>query len=194
MNLAPWRSPLSHAIYRNRSLPHSRYIQLATVGLDGYPRNRTVVFRGFRPETNQLQIVTDTRSEKYQQIEKLSFAEVCWYFPKTREQFRFLGKLILISSETDDLILLKARSLVWQELSDSARSQFAWATPKLPLNQNQPTSSSFPVTRDIPTSNFSLILLEPLEVDYLELRGDPQNRYLYTFDTSQTWICQQVNP
>ncbi|MEO1006929.1 MAG: pyridoxamine 5'-phosphate oxidase, partial [Cyanobacteria bacterium J06638_38] len=44
--LAPWRSLLSGAIHRNRSQPHSRYFQLATVTPEGYPANRTVVFRG----------------------------------------------------------------------------------------------------------------------------------------------------
>jgi pyridoxamine 5'-phosphate oxidase len=48
MTLAPWRSPLSRALYRNRNLPYCRYLQLATVRPNGQPANRTVVFRGFR--------------------------------------------------------------------------------------------------------------------------------------------------
>ncbi|NJL49732.1 MAG: pyridoxamine 5'-phosphate oxidase, partial [Leptolyngbyaceae cyanobacterium SM2_5_2] len=52
--LAPWRSALGRALHRNRSRPYSRYFQLATVQTNGRPANRTVVFRGFLPDSNQL--------------------------------------------------------------------------------------------------------------------------------------------
>jgi pyridoxamine 5'-phosphate oxidase len=58
MTLAPWRSPLSRALHRDGSKPHSRYFQLATVQANGHPANRTVVFRGFLNDTNQLKIIT----------------------------------------------------------------------------------------------------------------------------------------
>lgn len=194
VSLAPWRSPLSHALYGNRSLPSARYIQLATVGLNGRPCNRTVVFREFREGTNQLQIITDSRSDKYQQIQEKSSAEVCWYFPKTREQFRLSGELILVTDKTTDASLIKARSHSWQQLSDKARIQFAWPSPKLPLDKNKegfkPPLPSF----NVPLTNFCLVLLEPVEVDHLQLRGDPQYRYLYRLESSQTWSCQAVNP
>ena len=191
---APWRSPLSHALHRNRSLPSARYLQLATVGLDGRPRNRTVVFRQFREGTNQLQIVTDSRSDKYQQIQEKTSAEICWYFPKTREQFRLSGELILVTAQTTDSSLIKARSHCWQHLSDSGRIQFAWPDPKLPLDKNKDAFKPPLPSPDVPLTNFCLVLLEPITVDHLELRGDPQNRYLYTLEPSQSWSCQQVNP
>lgn len=194
MSLAPWRSPLTHALHRNRSLPYARYLQLATVGLDGRPKNRTVVFRGFLEPTNQLQIVTDTRSQKVPEINRQSWGEICWYFPKTREQFRLNGKLILVSDQTTESRLLQARSLVWQKLSDSARKQFAWPIPKHPRVED-PEAFEPPLPNlDQPLANFCLLLLDPLEVDHLELRGEPQNRSLYTLDEQQHWLAQRVNP
>ncbi|MCA1991428.1 MAG: pyridoxamine 5'-phosphate oxidase family protein, partial [Coleofasciculus sp. S288] len=92
MSLAPWRSLLASALHKNRSLPYARYFQLATIRADGRPANRTVVFRGFLDSTNQLKIITDTRSQKAEQIDHQPWGEVCWYFPKTREQFRLLGQ------------------------------------------------------------------------------------------------------
>jgi len=68
MSLAPWRSPLARALHRNRSKAYSRYPQLATVRPDGRPANRTIVFRDFSPDTNDLQFVTDLRSDKMAQI------------------------------------------------------------------------------------------------------------------------------
>jgi pyridoxamine 5'-phosphate oxidase len=191
--LAPWRSPLARALEYNRSLPYSRYLQLATVGLDGRPRNRTVVFRGFRDHTNQLQIVTDSRSEKVPQINQQSWGEICWYFPKTREQFRFLGQLIIVSSQSQESDLLAIRSLVWQSLSDAARKQFTWAEPKHPLNQTKEAFNPPLPSQNIPVANFCLLLLDPVEVDHLQLRGEPQNRCLYCQE-SQKWTSLLVNP
>ncbi|MEN9567669.1 MAG: hypothetical protein RLZZ69_2865, partial [Cyanobacteriota bacterium] len=131
--LAPWRSPLSSAIHRNRSKPYSRYFQLATVNPAGYPANRTVVFRGFLDDRqNQLKMITDIRSAKIQDIEYQPLAEVCWYFTQTREQFRILGKLQLVTVQETNLDLQKARKITWHDLSDSARSQFAWPDPAQP--------------------------------------------------------------
>jgi pyridoxamine 5'-phosphate oxidase len=96
MTNSPWRSILSAALNRNRNQPHSRYFQLATVQTDGYPANRTVVFRGFFADTNQLKIITDKRSQKIDQLNHQAWGEVCWYFTGTREQFRLAGKLTLV--------------------------------------------------------------------------------------------------
>ena len=67
-NSAHWRVILERALQINRSERHSRYFQLATIRPDGTPANRTVVFRGFSQGTNQLQIITDKRSEKIEQL------------------------------------------------------------------------------------------------------------------------------
>lgn len=216
MSLAPWRSPLARALHRNRSLAYARYAQLATVNNSGQPANRTIVFRGFLDHTNQLKFITDSRSEKVNQIEGQPWAELCWYFPKTREQFRLLGQLMLVQADHPDPILSQARQIQWQELSDGGRSQFAWASPKQPRNPADWLDLPTPDPLN-PPSNFCLLLLEPAQIDHLELRGEPQNRYLYlrkehlqaeglqaenrqknhtqeqTRDESK-WIVQEVNP
>lgn len=192
MSLAPWRSPLARALHRNRSLPYARYLQLATIRPDGRPANRTVVFRGFLDDTNQLRIVTDARSEKATQIEANPWAEVCWYFPNTREQFRLSGQLLLIRETHSDQELLQARQRSWQELSDAARIQFAWAYPGKPRDDNGFNPS--PPDPSMPLSHFCLLLLNPIQVDHLELRGEPQNRYIYQFHETNGWQLQAVNP
>ncbi|NJR69015.1 MAG: pyridoxamine 5'-phosphate oxidase [Synechococcales cyanobacterium CRU_2_2] len=99
LDLAPWRSPLARALHRNRALAHARYLQLATVALSGRPANRTVVFRGFVPGDDRLQLICDRRSQKIEEIHRNPWTEACWYFPKTREQFRLSGSLRLITGE-----------------------------------------------------------------------------------------------
>ncbi|NJL91303.1 MAG: pyridoxamine 5'-phosphate oxidase [Coleofasciculaceae cyanobacterium SM2_1_6] len=138
MITAPWRSPLARALHLNRSLVYARYFQLATIDSHGYPANRTVVFRGFLGETNQIKIITDLRSQKASQIRDHPQGEICWYFPKSREQFRFRGSLTLVTADhifgqaaypDEKSALQAARKRLWQDISVPARSQFLWDNP-----------------------------------------------------------------
>lgn len=192
MSLAPWRSPLARALHRNRSLPYARYVQLATVRPDGRPANRTVVFRGFWNETNQLRFVSDRRSQKIGQLQTCPFAEVCWYFPKSREQFRLSGLMQVVQSQEADEPLQKARWQSWQDLSDNARTQFVWPDP----GEARSPQSAFKVSPPDPSpppDTFCLLLLEPDQVDHLELRGDPQHRTHYRYQ-DDTWTMANLNP
>lgn len=192
MALAPWRLPLARALHRNRSLVYARYLQLATVRPDGSPANRTVVFRGFLEETNQLQFVTDARSQKVANLDHHPWGEACWYFPHTREQFRLSGLLTLVSETHPDPDLQQARQRSWQALSDAARTQFTWPHPGQPRNADGFNALlPDPAT---PLSHFCLLLLQPHQVDHLELRGDPQNRYLYCLNEALEWSMQTINP
>ena len=192
--LAPWRSPLSSAIHRNRSKPFSRYFQLATVTAQGYPANRTVVFRGFLDDKqNQLKVITDSRSAKIEDIEHRPKAEICWYFTKTREQFRITGDLQLITVEEINPELQKARKNTWHDLSDAARSQFAWPHPAKPAADKAKFDVE-PPDVDTPLDNFCLLLLTPEKIDHLQLRSDPQQRRLYTLQGDRSWATQAVNP
>ncbi len=192
MNLATWRSPLARALHLNRSLVYARYFQLATIASDGYPANRTVVFRGFLGETNQIKIITDSRSQKAHQVQDHPQGEICWYFPKSREQFRFRGELTLITADHQELQL--ERKQMWLDISPAARSQFFWASPGEPreITKEDATLDSNTDPNDL-AANFCLLLFNPLQVDHLELRGSPQNRYRHTWDGNQ-WRTIAINP
>lgn len=205
--LAPWRSPLVRALHRNRAVPFSRYFQLATVRADGKPANRTVVFRGFLANTNRLMVVSDRRSEKHDHISHNANAAVCWYFTKTREQFRLSGQVTAVTADTPDANLTTAREQLWQNLSDSARAQFTWPQPKAPRAAD--AAFSLPPADSQTPPPFCLLLLDIEYVDHLELRGDPQNRDIYRRTdalgdrsaehpprpkAAQNWQVTQVNP
>ncbi|WP_017302208.1 Npun_F5749 family FMN-dependent PPOX-type flavoprotein [Nodosilinea nodulosa] len=187
--LAPWRSPLARALHRNRSRPYSRYFQLATVTAEGRPTNRTVVFRGWLPDTNTLTVVTDQRSAKVTDIATHPWAEACWYFTHTREQFRLGGPIQVVGA---DAALGEARQQAWESLSDSSRQQFYWPHPARPRAPEADFSPQ--AIGDIPPAAFCLVLLTPHQVDHLELRGSPQNRTLYTRQADAPWQIQAVNP
>lgn len=204
MSLGTWRSPLARALHLNRSLVYARYFQLATIASDGYPANRTVVFRGFLAETNQIKIITDSRSQKAHQVKDHPQGEICWYFPKSREQFRFRGNLTLVTG--DDLEFQPARQEMWQDISLAARSQFFWATPgelrgivgqgieqgTIELEKEDTILQSNPEVQE-PVANFCLLLFDPLQVDHLELRGNPQNRHQHRWDGTR-WTVTAINP
>lgn len=192
--LAPWRQVITGAIHRNRSLIYSRYLQLATIKPSGKPANRTIVFRGFLEDTNQLKFITDSRSEKIEQIQQQPSAEACWYFPNTREQFRISGYLSLVKFDEQNPDLQKARNIIWQELSDAARLQFAWPHPAQPRVTEKAAFEPPQPDQNQPLENFCLLLLDPFEVDHLELKGIPQNRWLYKRDEQQSWSVQEINP
>jgi PPOX class probable FMN-dependent enzyme len=193
MTVAPWRSQITGALHRNRSLVYARYLQLATVRSDGRPANRTVVFRGFYDPSNQLQFVTDRRSEKIDQIVNCSWAEACWYFPKTREQFRLLGELKIIDIENNDSQLSQLRQTLWQKLSDSGRSQFYWPDPAAPKAEAEAFKPLSQYPED-PPDTFCVLLLQPQQVDHLQLKGTPQSRCLYSYDPQEGWLTEAINP
>ena len=77
-----WRQGLTKSLHQTRSMPESRYFQLATVDGSGVPYCRTVVFRGITDD-NQLVVISDTRSDKYDQLGQNPHSQVCWYLLST---------------------------------------------------------------------------------------------------------------
>ncbi|MEM9136918.1 MAG: Npun_F5749 family FMN-dependent PPOX-type flavoprotein [Cyanobacteria bacterium P01_F01_bin.42] len=187
--LPPWRSPLARALHRNRSLPHLKFVQLATVDAQGYPRNRTVVYRGLVEQTHQLKFITDRRSDKMLSLQNQAQVEVCWYFTKTREQFRFAGQMLAIDGESAEDAGLRQEA--WQRLSDNAQRQFYWPTP----GERRAPDAAFEEIEplSLPPDSFVLLLLSPMQVEHLQLRGNPQERKRYGL-RNEGWGVERINP
>ena len=185
-----WTAALRSALRRNRREAHNRYLQLATVRGDGSPAVRTLVFRAFDEERARLDMVTDTRSAKADEIDGERRAEIAWYFTHTREQFRLRGDLRLLDQAATDQEL---RGTLWAALSDAARSQFFWPHPGRPIKaaaENPGVESS---TAGGPPASFAALCLHVTSVDHLQLRGDPQRRRR-SFIHGDAWHAESVNP
>lgn len=83
---------------RNHSPPFTAF-HLATVAPLGFPKNRTMVLRGFLfddPSTNVLTATTDRRSQKYEELEHNDKFEAVFWFERLKKQFRFRGRARII--------------------------------------------------------------------------------------------------
>ena len=179
--LSSWRQRLARSLHLGRSKPHARFVQLASLGQDGRVQNRTVVFRGFVHNTDQIIMITDTRSDKYIGLQQHPQVELCWYFEKTREQYRVNGEVLIVTSESFDAPL---RKQVWHSLSVSAREQFYWYLDK--------TAVDGLVAKSIIPETFCVLLLQPSRVDYLYL-GETHQRTISQL-SHNTWQEKPINP
>jgi PPOX class probable FMN-dependent enzyme len=195
MNESPWRIAIERALTLHGDDRASRWVQLATVGLDGGPAVRTVVFRGFFGGSDTLWFTTDTRSAKFEQVAEDPRAEACWLFREAREQFRLSGRLRLVVEDHPEARLAKARLASWGALPTASRLAFSWPDPGAPLAEPRRFRVAAP-DPDRPPSTFALLLLEADRVDHLDLRPDPHARIRYErSETEPTkWDAFEINP
>ena len=179
-----WREQLKRAIRENRRDAHNRYLQFATLGLDGKPRVRMVVFRGFSPSEASFFIITDARSEKVKELAHCPDVEVSWYFTQTREQFRLRCGTVVHSHNADVEL---HRDALWKGLSEAAKAQFFWSEPGLSCGAGQ----SLEITAH-PPETFVVIECRPQRVDYL-LLAKTQRRMVSDL-TASGWTEVSVNP
>jgi hypothetical protein len=208
-----YRILLDVSIKKSRKVRGGNYVQLATACQDGLPHCRTVVQRGlFQYQNNSvLKFITDQRSNKVEQIKHQPAGELVWWFMKSSEQYRISGTLSLIGNYATDAELLAVRKQTWGELRDTAREQFYWEQPGVPLDEeplNEEKDSEIEATTSTlnipkggrgedgkvlpPPDTFLMMLLQPTKVDYLRLTDN--NRIVFEKDGEQGWTKQSVNP
>lgn len=185
-NLPPWRPLLRAAREREGRAPSARWLQLATVATDGTPRVRTLVFRGWAGPAS-LDLLTDSRSAKTDQLAAQAAVELCWLLPKARCQFRLRGRRRLLAAELEQ----RERQRHWQQLSPTGRALWGWPAPGQPLDR----SASFPAEldggHDLPDS-FLLLRFELAQVELLELGPSPHQRRRWR--VGDGWLEEWLNP
>ena len=177
----------------------SRFFQVASIaevsGSEALSvENRTVVFRGFADNSNSLLAISDSRAEKCEQWLQQPISQICWYFTKTREQYRISNKVELIkeNSQKHHNTNKDIRKLVWDKLSAKAKEQFQWPTPKLAVGN---ASTNINVNNEGIPDTFVVIMFTPHTVDYLNLTTSPQTREIHDCcEASGTWRYKLVNP
>ena len=155
--MPPWLAQLVSAQRKETDILSTKWIQLATVGLDKTPRVRTVVFRGWS-DTYEMQILTDKRSQKFYELDLNNNVEICWLFLKSKCQFRFRG--------TSRIDLSDDRLRSWDKLDDHAKSMWGWPEPGKKIS-SETIENSF-LTNSV-IDNFILLKINITLVDHLLL-------------------------
>ncbi|KAL6128536.1 hypothetical protein ACLB2K_071891 [Fragaria x ananassa] len=193
---APWKQLLLSALEANAHLRHSSYFQLATIGSNGRPSNRTVVFRGFQEESDKIQINTDCRTSKIEELKHCPFAEICWYFTDSWEQFRINGTVDIIDGSNSDPMKLQQREKSWFAGSLRSRLQYLGPSPGLPNLSEQPANEVSLGPSTGPVGAFCLLVLDPHQVDYLNLKSNQRLSFTSTPSPNgeKSWTSEKVNP
>ncbi|XP_026403759.1 pyridoxine/pyridoxamine 5'-phosphate oxidase 2-like isoform X3 [Papaver somniferum] len=178
--LAPWKQLLLNSLESNGSLKHSTYFQLATIGLNGRPSNRTVVFR----------------SCKVEEIKRFPFGEICWYFTDSWEQYRISGSIDVIDGSSRDQMKLLQREKAWFASSPRSRQQYLGPIPGLPCILEEPNQELSLDPSAGPVVAFCLLIVDPDQVDYLNLKSN--ERLAFTIknndDGGKCWDSKKINP
>ncbi|XP_020413693.1 pyridoxine/pyridoxamine 5'-phosphate oxidase 2 isoform X2 [Prunus persica] len=177
---APWKQLLLNAMESNAHLRHSSYIQLATIACNGRPSNRTVVFR----------------SRKIEELKHCPFAEICWYFTDSWEQFRINGTVDIIDGSNPDPIKLQQRDKSWASSSLKSRLQYLGPQPGLPNLSEEPPKEVSVDPSTGPVGAFCVLVLDPQQVDYLNLKSNQRLTFASTGSPNEEkcWTSERVNP
>ena len=180
--MPPWLFFINSAQRKeSRSLP-SRWVQLATIGIDNTPRVRTVVFRGWS-KSYEMEILTDKRSQKFNELDLNNNVEICWLFSKAKCQFRLRG------NSTIDLG--KDTFLHWEKLSEYSKSMWRWPSPGDIFNSKSKNDLNSIKNLTMP-DNFSLLKIKVNYVDQLTLNKPMHIRKRWIL--KDEWIEERVNP
>ncbi|XP_059456035.1 pyridoxine/pyridoxamine 5'-phosphate oxidase 2 [Corylus avellana] len=191
----PWKQFLLNALESNAHLKDSSFFQLATIGSNGRPSNRTVVFRGFQGNSDRIQINTDCRTHKIEELKHCPFAEICWYFTDSWEQFRINGKIDIIDSSDPDPNKLQQREKSWFASSLKSRLQYLGPCPGLPCLSEQPDPEFLDPSKG-PVGAFCVLILDPDQVDYLNLKSNQRVKFTsgLSVNGEKCWTSEGVNP
>ncbi|OAY70333.1 Pyridoxine/pyridoxamine 5'-phosphate oxidase 2 [Ananas comosus] len=196
-----WKPLLRKALDSNAHLKHSVFFQLATIGANGRPSNRTVVFRGFQENGDKIQINTDVRSNKIEEIKHCPFGEICCTSP-TPGQFRINGTIDFIDGSNSDPAKLQQREKAWFMSSLKSRMQYLGPAPGIPVidegtakeNHLDPTAGPVDAFCSWFRPRTGRASITP--VDYLNLKSNERLmfRSRQSSDGGKGWMFERVNP
>ena len=159
----PWRTP-----------------SVATVDASGVPSVRTVVLRGF--ENNCLEFHTDTRSAKWQELQKLEQIGWCFWDPASKEQLRIQGGCTLHHQDA-------LTEHIWKTLP--AHTQASYGTSSAPSSTIQ-AAEDFEFIAGLEQPNFGVIRCSAHTMDWLQL-GRPKHKRAQ-FTGGDPWHGRWVVP
>lgn len=186
--LPPWRQLIRSAREREGRSPQARWLQLATVAPDGTPRVRTLVFRGWA-EPAALDLLTDGRSAKPQELALQPAVELCWLLPRARSQFRLRGRMVSLPADLESSERLRH----WLRLTPEGRALWGWPPPGEALVRcdGDAFPQQLPAEAPIP-EHFLLLRIALTQVEWLDLTVHPHRRHRW--QAAGQWQEELLNP
>lgn len=152
-----------------------RYLSLATVDVQGCPRQRMVVLRAFRNQ-REFVIFTDSRSDKVAEITANSAVSLLFYDDRRGLQLRVNGAASLIVSGDD---------VVTEWSQRGSKSPFSYTSvlpPDTPITHPEEAYT----WKDDDSAHFCLIRVEATLMEFLQLDGIRHRR------SERSWIGDEV--
>jgi pyridoxamine 5'-phosphate oxidase len=180
------------------------FVQLATLDQDHRPANRTVVVRRILPETGDLIITTDARSQKITHLRAAQVraahvrpapdAALCWYLLAARQQFRIRGKVTIVDDAAPSAADQALRRQLWQDLGPRTQQTFYGPPPGAPRAAHDASGGALPDDDAAPPDSFALLILTPEAVDHLDLNYTPHRRTVYRRQPDGAWTAEPITP
>ncbi len=152
---------------------------LATVGLDGRPRNRTIVLRSFNATLRELSFYTDVRSDKYSELLRDPRVAVHFYDAGLKLQLRIEGEVTL---HQRDVIAEHA----WQSTWMTSRQVYATEpAPGCPISRADAFRVPDALTdSDAGRPNFVAVKIRCGRLEGLWLGSEGHRRAVFDWDRS----------
>ncbi|UPY38816.1 pyridoxamine 5'-phosphate oxidase family protein [Sediminicoccus sp. KRV36] len=155
---------LARGVADRRSPVHTP--TLASIGLDGTPRARTLVLRGFDAAARTLRLHSDQRGEKFAELARDPRFALHAYDPAAQVQLRLQG---VASLHTDDAVAEAA----WQ--ASQPFSRICYSIEPAP---GTPIAAPMPAPQDevVGRQHFGVILLRMHSLEWLWLAAEGHRR------------------
>ncbi len=145
---------------------------LATIGLDGAPRARTVVLRGADAACARVRFHSDMRSAKCAELGADGRAALHFYDADAKLQLRLEGHAVLHCADA-------TAEAAWQAAGLSARRTYA-IEPGPGVFMDQPDDAAFSADPPASFARFVVVEFEVASVEWLYLRAEGHRRLLFT--------------
>ncbi len=159
---------------------------VATIGADGSPQVRIVVFRKFLHEERQMIFHTDLRSPKIEELRDDNRVSWLFYHAGEKLQFRIAGSATIHADENDAL-KLKQWQATWAfgrrcYMGKAPSRTVAEATSGMSaeLESREPTIEE----SEIGFPNFAVVSTKIISIDCLELHAKGHRRSYFAWNES----------
>nr|WP_204347588.1 pyridoxamine 5'-phosphate oxidase family protein [Rhizobium laguerreae] len=162
-----------------------RYMNLCSVDAGGWPQARMVVLRRVDAARRVLEIHTDVRSPKWQEISANPLVTLLGFGPQPKVQLRLQGSAELHGPASE------CAAEAWSLLPRSTRSTYMGGPPGDAIGE-RPASETAAADAD-GQAFFGVLIFRAETLDWFQLRHADNRRPVFAYDylgalTSSRWI------